>query len=152
MPFDNITQSFAEWQKRLNTLADHSGLHSILIMESKHDTMEVVVANEQPIYNVGDCGPKSRQPGCHELYCERVVDTAQPVFIPDASIDDEWKDNEDYVKFNLGVYLGFPLVNQGVVVGTICALNDKTFDFNEGEPSMCSELVQLKNDIELAFS
>ena len=91
MPFINIKQSFTEWQERLNTLADHSGLHSILIMESKPDTMEVVVANEQPIYNVGDCGPKSRQPGCHELYCERVVDTAQPVFIPDASIDDEWK-------------------------------------------------------------
>ena len=151
MPFVNIKQSFSEWQERLNTLAAHSGLHSILIMESKPDTMEVVVANEQPIYHVGDCGPKSRQPGCHELYCERVVDTAQPVFIPDASIDDEWKGNEDYVKFNLGVYLGFPLVNQGVVVGTICALNDKTFDFNEGSPSVCSELVQLKTDIELAF-
>lgn len=151
MPFINIKQSFAEWQERLNALADHSGLHSILIMESKPDTMEVVVANDQPIYHVGDCGPKSKQPGCHELYCERVVDTAQPVFIPDASIDDEWKGNEDYVKFNLGVYLGFPIFHQGIIVGTICALNDKAFDFNDGSPSMCSELVQLKHDIELAL-
>jgi GAF domain-containing protein len=151
MGFENIKQSPSCWQHRLDNIAVKSGLHSILIMESKPDTMQVVVANDQPIYHVGDCGPKSKKSGGHELYCERVVDTAQPLFIPEARIDDEWRDNEDFVKFNLGVYFGYPIVHQGVAVGTICALNDKRFDFNAGSPSVSSELKQLKVDLELAL-
>ncbi len=152
MVFSNIINSSSKWRIRLDELAARSGLRAILIMESEPDTMKVVVANDQPLYHVGDCGPKSRKPGCHELYCERVVDTAQPLFVPDASAAEEWKGNEDYVKFNLGVYLGYPLVYGGIVVGTVCALNDRSFDFEAGSPSVSEELKQLKFDLELEFS
>lgn len=151
MSFTNIKLSLPEWQHRLNILAKHFSLHSVLIMESKVDSMVVVAANEQIIYNVGDSGPKSKQSGCHELYCERVVDTAKILLVPDANIDDEWKGNEDYVKFNLGTYLGFPLIHRDVVVGTICALHNKPFDFKGDSPSAYNELEQLRTDIQLTF-
>lgn len=152
MVFSNIKKSSSQWQSRLDDLSVKTGLRAILIMESKPGTMEVVVANDQPLYHVGDCGPKSTRRGCHELYCERVVDTAQPLFVPDASAVDEWKGNEDFVKFKLGVYLGYPLVYGGIVVGTICALNDSAFDFEAGTPSVSSELKQLRADLEQALS
>lgn len=152
MVFSNIKNASSRWKSRLDELSERTGLKAILIMESKPDTMEVVVANDQPLYHVGDCGPKSTRHGCHELYCERVVDTAQPLFVPDASDDAEWKGNEDYVKFNLGVYLGYPLVYGGFVVGTVCALNDRSFDFEAGSPSVSEELKQLKHELELELT
>ena len=115
--------------------------------------MQVVCANRsQDIYHEGDEGPKSVQPGCHELYCERVVNTAEPLFVADAAIDDEWKGNEDLVKFGLGVYYGLPIRQSGQVVGTVCALHSESFDFAAGAPSCIQQLQDLQQSIESELS
>ncbi|MGY0216172.1 GAF domain-containing protein [Endozoicomonadaceae bacterium StTr2] len=137
------------WQQAVDQLAADTGLHSILIMESLPDTMKVVCANgSQDIYHEGDAGPKSVQPGCHELYCERVVNTGEELFVADAAIEDEWKGNEDLVKFGLGVYLGLPVRQNGEIVGTVCALHDQPFDFEAGEVSTRERLYVLQQQIE----
>ncbi len=138
-----------DWQASLNQVSADTGLHSILIMESLPDTMKVVCANQnQDVYSSGDEGPKSVQPGCHELYCERVVDTGEPLFVENAAESEEWRGNEDLVKFGLGVYLGLPIVVDGQVFGTVCALHNAPFDFDAGEYSASDRLYALQKKIQ----
>ncbi|MEH6445386.1 MAG: GAF domain-containing protein [Oceanospirillaceae bacterium] len=137
------------WQSQVDNLSNVTGLHSILVMESLLGTMKVVCANSnQDIYHEAEEGPKSVQAGCHELYCERVVNTGNELFVADAAADNEWKGNEDLVKFGLGVYLGLPIRLNGEVVGTVCALHNKPYDFCKGETSARDRLYQLQVTIE----
>lgn len=148
MHFQSIENNSASWTNRLNSFADNTGLNSILVMASLPTTMKVVLANHQPVYNANDEGPKSVQEGCHELYCERVVDTKKELLVSNASADPEWVNNEDLVKFGLGTYLGLPLMVNDQAVGTVCVLNDKEFDFHAGSPSAYDQLIAFKTELE----
>lgn len=148
MYFQSLKEESTFWSDKVNSIAEITGLHSILVMASLPTTMQVVFANQQPIYSPEDEGPKSVQAGCHELYCERVVNTKAPLFISDASRDPAWRGNEDLVKFGLGTYLGLPLMVKDEVIGTVCALNKSEFDFDAGIPSAYQHLLDLKMEIE----
>jgi len=148
MYFESIKDNSDFWTNKLNTLANITGLHSILVMASLPTSMKVVFANDQPIYSSDDEGPKSVQAGCHELYCECVVNTKKNLLISDASVDPEWAGNEDLVKFGLGTYLGLPLLINDIAIGTVCALNKDEFDFESGVPSAYQRLLDLKMEIE----
>ena len=148
MYFQSIENNSAAWTDRLNSFSDSTGLNSILVMQSLPTTMKVVLANHQPVYSANDEGPKSVQEGCHELYCERVIDTKKELLVSNASIDPEWVNNEDLVKFGLGTYLGLPLIVNDKAVGTVCVLNDKEFDFNAGSPSVYDQLIAFKTELE----
>ncbi|UQV24839.1 hypothetical protein [Vibrio sp. J383] len=102
MPFKKIKHHRNTLVKELNAISNEFQLHSLLIMESTHETMVVFAANEQPVYNINDAGPKSTNAGCHELYCERVVNTQKALLVSDAGSNEEWSGNEDLVKFGLG--------------------------------------------------
>ncbi len=151
MVFTKLQEDQLRWVKTLNLLAQQSGIHSILVMQSHPETMEVIFANDQPVYKAGDLGPKSVQAGCHKLYCEQVVNTQQELLVMDASIDPQWQGNEDWVKFGLGTYLGFPLFYGDQVVGTVCALHDKPYDFYQGDPAAYEQLTKLKQQLEQAM-
>ena len=148
MYFEAIEKDAEAWTERLNQFANKTGLHSILVMESLPTTMKVVLANHQPVYNVKDEGPKSVQEGCHELYCERVIDTKKELLVSNASVDPEWVNNEDLVKFGLGTYLGLPLIVNDKAVGTICVLNNEEYDFYAGSPNAYDQLITFKVELE----
>ena len=148
MYFQTIENNSASWTDRLNSFSDSTGLNSILVMQSLPTTMKVVLANHQPVYSANDEGPKSVQEGCHELYCERVIDTKKELLVSNASVDPEWVNNEDLVKFGLGTYLGLPLIVNDKAVGTVCVLNDKEFDFYAGSPSAYEQLIEFKTELE----
>lgn len=148
MYFQSLKDNSTFWTDKLDCIAKSTGLHSILVMASLPTSMKVVFANHQPIYSVDDEGPKSIQAGCHELYCERVVNTQKPLLINNASVEQEWMSNEDLVKFGLGTYLGLPLLVDDVVIGTVCALNKNEYDFDAGVPSAYQRILDLKMEIE----
>lgn len=152
MSFSQIQDQQEHLKQKLENIAQQFGLHSLLIMQSTPNSMIVFAANKQPIYNAGDEGPKSVQAGCHELYCERVINDKAELLVEDASVLAEWKGNEDLVKFGLGVYFGVPLISNDEVIGTVCALNDKQFDFSKGEPSAIEAIRTLKQEIETLLS
>ena len=144
--FDTLKSN---WQPTVDQIASETGIHSILIMESLPDTMKVVCANlGQKVYRAGSEGAKSVQPGCHELYCERVVSTGQPLFVANAADSEEWCANEDLVKFGLGVYMGLPVTVNRKVYGTICALHNNAFDFQTGKPSAIDRLHALQAEVQ----
>jgi len=148
MYFQSIEKNSDYWTNKLNSFAEHTGLNSILVMQSLPTTMKVVLANHQPVYSANDEGPKSVQEGCHELYCERVIDTKKELLVSNANTDPEWVNNEDLVKFGLGTYLGLPLIVNEQAVGTVCVLNDKEFDFHAGSPSAYDQLIAFKAELE----
>ena len=148
MLFSQLKKEQPQLKQKLENIAQQFKLHSLLIMQSTPDSMIVFAANEQPIYSAGDEGPKSVQTGCHELYCERVVNDKAELLVADAAQSEEWKGNEDLVKFGLGVYFGVPIIHNDQVIGTVCALNDKAFDFAKGDPSSMTEIRNLKQHIE----
>ena len=140
-----------KWQKPLETLAEETGIQSLLIMRSTPTHMVAVVSAgpKRDTYHPGDAGPKSVNPGCHKLYCEQVVNDNRALHVADAASDPEWAGNEDYFRFGLGVYLGYPIHSpEGQVLGTICALHDAPFDFEAGRPSLNERLGRLKHEIE----
>jgi GAF domain-containing protein len=148
MYFQSIENNSASSTDRLNNFADSTGLNSILVMQSLPTIMKVILANHQPVYSANDEGPKSVQEGCHELYCERVIDTKKELLVSNASVDPEWVNNEDLVKFGLGTYLGLPLIVNDKAVGTVCVLNNKEFDFHAGSPSAYDQLIEFKAELE----
>jgi hypothetical protein len=59
------------------------------------------------------------------LYCERIVDTNDDLFVRDSRTDPTFAGNEDEVEFGLHNDLGLAVHDQsGKVVGTVCVLDD----------------------------
>lgn len=140
-----------QWLEPLEAAATASGIDSLLIMRSTPTHMVAVVSAgpRRDTYHPGDAGPKSVVPGCHKLYCEKVVNDAAPLHVNEARGNLEWEGNEDLVQFGLGTYLGYPLRGpDGEVLGTLCALHREPFEFDAGQPSLREQLEGLRREIE----
>jgi GAF domain-containing protein len=137
-----------EFETRREEVARKHDIESLLIMRSTptHMVTAVSAGPRRDTSHPGDAGAKSVVPGNHKLYCEEVVNTRRPLHVSDAGSDPEWKGNEDLVRFGLGTYLGFPITGpDGSIVGTVCALHDKPYDFDAG---LRDELTQVQAEIE----
>src|ERR1700693_3396602 len=64
-------------------------------------------------------------------YCETVMKTGQPLLIPDALEDEEWKANP-HVRLGMISYLGVPISwPNGRIFGTICVRDNKRNEYSE---------------------
>jgi NAD(P)-dependent dehydrogenase (short-subunit alcohol dehydrogenase family) len=133
----------------LETIAEKLGVKSVLIMRSDPNSM-VVAATAGPAsahYHVGDVGQKAgdatdRVP----LYCERVVDGGDALFVRDSRTDATFAGNEDEAAFSLSNYFGLPVRGpDGNVVGTVCLLDDNSRDY---DAAARHELDALKGSVE----
>ena len=152
---DNVFEGIFEdsqTQQKIDDIAKKSGISSILVMKSHDNEMEVVLSGGdagKKIYHARDKGKKStHSEGKHALYCERVVNSNDVLEVQDAAQDPNWKDNEDLTEFGLGTYLGVPIEKDGKVVGTVCALNNKSIDFENEQYNVLAQLQKVKSDIE----
>ena len=104
-------------------MAEIIGVPSGLIMRAVDSDIEVFVSSktENNPYHSGD---KESLFGSG-LYCETVIKTKDKLLVPNALIDEKWKNNPD-IKLNMVSYLGFPLLfPDGEPFGTICVLDNK---------------------------
>jgi NAD(P)-dependent dehydrogenase (short-subunit alcohol dehydrogenase family) len=112
----------------LEVVTEKLGVKSVLIVRSDQGSMVVAAtAGAAAVhYGLGSVGQKAgdatdRVP----LYCERVVDSGETLFVRDSRADDLFAGNEDETEFGLSNYLGLPVCNpDGNVVGTVCVLDD----------------------------
>jgi GAF domain-containing protein len=120
---------------RLEQVAELLGVKSVLVMRSEPDSMVVAATAGEATkhYTVGAAGKKalddqSRVP----LYCERIVDTNEDLYVRDSRSDETFAGNEDEVEFGLHNYLGLAVRNpDGRVVGTVCVLDDTARDYTD---------------------
>ncbi len=134
---------------KLRAVADGLGVKSVLVMRSEPDSMVVAATAGEATqhYTVGAAGKKAGDDAARvPLYCERVVNTDQPLFVRDSRTDETFAGNEDETEFGLHNYLGLPVHNAaGDVVGTVCVLDDTARDYTENQRR---ELEALRAEVE----
>lgn len=143
------TPGLAPVGPRLQAVADKLGVESVLVMRSDRESM-VVAATAGPasaFYRVGDAGKKAATASDRvPLYCERVVDGGEAIFVRDSRLDETFAGNEDEVEFGLNNYLGVPVRNaDGEVVGTVCVLDNHPRDYDD---DALRQIDVLRGDVE----
>jgi len=109
-----------EWQQISNLVADFCGVPVALLMRKCADAMQVVVGSEQPLspYERNEIAPLNGA-----LYCECVINTQQPLHIPNALNDPRWDHNPD-IDLGMIFYYGVPInLSDGRPFGTLCILH-----------------------------
>jgi len=142
VPFPAIPAAIAEkWQVIVDTLAELTRVPAGLIMRIRDDNLEVMVSSKT--------AGNPYHPGESEcylgsgLYCETVIRTRAELIVPNALLDEHWKDNPD-VPRNMISYLGLPILwPDKTPFGTICIL-DKT---GNGYQDVYRRLIQQFRDI-----
>lgn len=143
------TPALSPLTERLDELAARLRVKSVLVMRSDPSSMVVAATAGEATqhYTVGAAGKKagddaSRTP----LYCERVVDTDEPLYVRDSREDATFAGNEDETEFGLHNYLGVAVHDSaGRVVGTVCVLDDSAREYTVEERA---ELDRVRQEVE----
>lgn len=131
------------WQSLINIVANIMNVPAGLIMTITEEHMEVFLRSENEDNPYPEDGKDTLG---HGLYCETVIGTDKELHVDNSLFYDAWKDNPD-VALNMISYYGLPLKwPDGVVFGTICALDNKT---NQFAPEYRQLMNQFKNMIEM---
>src|SRR5438445_2730818 len=131
-----------KWQEVVDLLAEIMHVPFALIMKVEPPNIKVFVSSESKgnPYEPGETACLNTG-----LYCETVMKTRQPLLVPDALADEDWKSNPD-TKLGMISYLGFPISwPDGEIFGTICVLDNKKNEYGELYRKLllqCREMVQ----------
>ncbi|QJI38279.1 GAF domain-containing protein [Pseudomonas sp. ADAK13] len=143
---------FDSLREDIDALAKQLGVSSVLVMRSlpQHMQVEASGGHHEDTYPIGAQGKKSSLAhNGQALYCERVVDTDQPLYVKDSRLEADWAGNEDEVEFGLSNYLGYPVRGpDGEVYGTVCALHEEAKEYSAEERAALDEF---RNKVELAI-
>lgn len=118
-----------KWQKIVDLMAEMLAVPAGLIMRILgHDICVFVSSStEGNPYHHGE----SEHFGGSGLYCETVVTNNRELLVPNALLDEAWRNNPD-VRLNMISYLGYPIRwPDGKAFGTICVLDCKTNSYSE---------------------
>ncbi|GLP80540.1 GAF domain-containing protein [Mycobacterium antarcticum] len=130
----DTTDGLAALSPQLEKVAELLGVKSVLVMRSEPDSMVVAATAGEATkhYTVGGAGKKAGSDASRvPLYCERIVDTNEDLFVRDSREDQTFAGNEDEVEFGLHNYLGLAVHDPaGNVVGTVCVLDDAARDYS----------------------
>ena len=124
VPFDTVRK----WQDIVDLTAEIMHVPSALIMRVEPPNIKVFVSSESKgnPYERDEVAPLNTG-----LYCETVMNTRQPLLVPDALRDENWKSNPD-IKLGMISYLGVPISwPDGEMFGTICVLDAKKNEYSE---------------------
>ena len=118
----------SKWQEKVDLLNETLGVSATVIMKVHPEEIEVFVSseNDENPFLPGDRGELSIG-----MYCDSVIASKQQVEIPDALLDDYWKEK---LKCNNGMqsYMGLPILYPNEdLFGTICILNQESRQFSE---------------------
>src|SRR5215831_11469834 len=135
-PIQVPSEIVQKWQEIVDLLAEIMHVPSALIMEVEPPNIKVFVSSESKgnRYEPGETACLNTG-----LYCETVMKTRQPLLVPDALADEDWKSNPD-IRLGMISYLGFPIAwPDGEIFGTICALDNRKNDHGELHRKLLSQ-------------
>src|SRR4029077_931483 len=122
------SEIFGKWQGIVDLLAEIMHVPSALVMKVEPPNITVFVSSESKGNPYWQDEESSLKTG---LYCETVMRTRQPLLVPDALQEEEWKSNPD-IKLGMISFLGFPIAwPDGNIFGTICVLDNKKNEYSE---------------------
>jgi len=139
-----------EWQEITNLISNICHIPSVLVMRQNQKTMEVISGSQH-----SDSPYKAHETAQlnGELFCETVVKTQQPLYVPNALEDSDWDHNPD---LDLGMisYYGIP-VNwpDGAHFGTFCILDRMEMHVTDDQKSLIKRFGRaLECSLELIIS
>ncbi len=132
-PSDNFPDwLLKKWQETADLLAESIAVPAALIMRHEDEFMQVFTSSSSE-NNPYITGAKDEWYG---LYCETVINSQHKLLVPNALIDEKWKNNPD-VKLGMIAYLGFPLnFPDNEPFGTLCVLDNKERYFTPREEKL----------------
>lgn len=117
-----------KWQSFLNLTSLIFQVPVALIMKVYEKKIEVFLSSESK-ENPYKRGEKAELDT--GLYCETVLRTNDQLMVPNALLDEKWKNNPD-IKLEMIFYLGLPIrFPDGSKFGTICILDRKERDYQQ---------------------
>lgn len=126
----------AKWEDIVDLFAEIMHVPAALVMQAEPPDIKVLVSSESTGNPYEQAELASLNTG---LYCETIMKTRQPLLVPEALVDDEWKSNPD-VKLGMIAYLGLPISwPNGEIFGTICVLDKKKNDHGELHRKLLSQ-------------
>ncbi len=127
-PIEVPSEIVRKWQEIVDLTAEIMHIPAALIMRVEPPNIKVFVSSETQGNPYERNEVASLNTG---LYCETVMKTRQPLLVPDALLDEEWKSNPD-IRLGMISYLGVPISwPDGEIFGTICALDNKSNEYSE---------------------
>jgi GAF domain-containing protein len=118
-----------KWQEIVNLMAEMVEVPAGVIMRILGEDLQVFVSSSteaNPLHS----GDSERLCGSG-LYCEAVVTKNRELLVPNALLDEEWR-NSAGVKLKLISYLGYPIRwPDGKPFGTLCVFDCKTNSYSE---------------------
>jgi GAF domain-containing protein len=138
----DIPQKYLEeWQATVDLIARLMKVPAALIMRITDPNIEVFVSSHTQ-GNPYEAGDKEHL-WDSGLYCETVIKTQDRLMIPNALIDNNWKNNPD-IKFNMISYLGYPIkFPNGQPFGTICVLDNKANTYSDDYVALLAKMRDL---------
>jgi PAS domain S-box-containing protein len=127
-PLQVPSDTVRKWQDIVDLTAEILHVPSALIMRVEPPSIKVFVSSESKgnPYERDEVAPLNTG-----LYCETVMNTRQPLLVPDALRDEKWRSNPD-IKLGMISYLGVPISwPDGEIFGTICVLDAKKNEYSE---------------------
>jgi PAS domain S-box-containing protein len=110
-----------KWQEIVDLLAEIVHVPSAVVMRVEPSNSEVFVSSHL----------KGKPSETGSLYCETVMETSQPLIVPDARRDERWKSSPD-IKRGMVSYLGVPISwPNGEIFGTICVYDNKSNEYSQ---------------------
>lgn len=144
------SQIVGDWQRIVDLLAKIVNVPAGLIMRLDQGELEVLVSSQSKgnPYTVGAREIMENS----GLYCETVIKSNDILKVPNALIDDVWKNNPD-VKLNMISYLGLPLhYPDGNSFGTLCLLDNKENHYSEEHEELLRSLKKLiERELEIIY-
>lgn len=138
------------WQNIVDIIAELMRIPAALIMRLIQSDIEVFVSSNSKgnPYHPGD---REHLIGSG-LYCETVISTKKKLLIPNALIDEKWKNNPD-IKLNMISYLGFPIhLPNGKPFGTICVLDKKQNGYSDTYEALIKNFREIiQSQLELIY-
>jgi diguanylate cyclase (GGDEF)-like protein len=80
-------------------------------------------------------------------FCAEVVDTGQAMTVPDAGAHPVYLDNPLVRSGHIGAYAGVPLIDNGVVMGTVSLFDDKARVFTAAELEILAHQAELASSV-----
>ncbi|MBT1443223.1 sensor domain-containing diguanylate cyclase [Shewanella sp. JM162201] len=115
------------WQRLVNTVAEMFNAPAAFINQANTKGIEVLIASELPttLYGPGEVSDIDSN-----VYSHYVVQRNEQLYVPDASLDQRWRDNPEYRDDNYISYLGMPINwPDGSPFGTLCVMSDVATDY-----------------------
>ena len=133
---DDYQPLLNKWQNTVDVMAEACNSPSGFIVQYRPEGFMAVVASEktEKKYGTGDV----IDPDVN-LYCKKVVENKDSVYVPDATKDTYWDTNPE-VADGLISYLGLPIRSpDGGIFGTICVLDVKATAYTPIYPRLLAQ-------------